>query len=817
MKYNKIILPALAATMLLTGCDDMKMEWGTPEGHNAVTSAELPLAVKEVLANYGDIKEYAAQYTPQMTIGLGLGASKYVADSAYKSIADANFTMFTTGNAMKMDAIVGNSGTLSFTSLDAFLDAMPADRRLYGHNFIWHTQQQQTYLKSLIAPEMVINSDPSEGVVNVIDDPTFEVGKLSSNWGAWSSAGCTASISEKGEGYESDYAMVLNNPKAGANYSAQAYYKLPDGTIEEGKTYVIKAYFMSVEGDASFQCQMQERSGYTGDHYLGMELPAGKWVAYEKEFTATENDEKWTHVVIDFGAATGKLYVDNFYFGEKDNGPKNYVSNGSFEDGNTDTWTLAESQGSFSVVDLDDATAGSKVLKAVVGDGSSNYWDVQLTSDNLPALTGKKVELSFFIKSDQAGKARVSFNDQMSNRWPWMNWTGSQSSWTEAFETSTGWTKIDVVLQNFSTDFVEGATTWQFCIDLGAVAGVTYYIDDIKVVEYTEESTAANVKSRAMTRASGISYNLQTAEEKRTNLLNFMDTWIKGMADHLAEKGITPYAYDVINEPITDGDCKVRGVDGVFGGSVTDDDGNVTYDSEPTEDTESGLTLNWGSGHFYWGYYVSDFAVQAFTKARQYLPAETKLFVNDYNLETNPSKLAALIQFANDIDTAYGSTVVDGIGTQMHLSISATDDADENAAKIAEMKAKVDAMFQTMAATGKLVRVTELDVALGTSSPSSAAYEAQADIYKMVFESYKTNVPSDQQSGITIWGLSDAEDEHEYWLTGELPNLWDASYLRKWAYKGVCDGIAGEDLGLKYGGEDYKAYYEKNNVSETVK
>lgn len=49
--------------------------------------------------------------------------------------------------------------------------------------------------------------------------------------------------------------------------------------------------------------------------------------------------------------------------------------------------------------------------------------------------------------------------------------------------------------------------------------------------------------------------------------------------------------------------------------------------------------------------------------------------------------------------------------------------------------------------------------------------------------------------------------------TGTVTDL-DGKY--KWAYKGVCDGIAGEDLRLKYGGEDYKAYYEKQNVSSTV-
>ena len=78
-------------------------------------------------------------------------------------------------------------------------------------------------------------------------------------------------------------------------------------------------------------------------------------------------------------------------------------------------------------------------------------------------------------------------------------------------------------------------------------------------------------------------------------------------------------------------------------------------------------------------------------------------------------------------------------------------------------------------------------------------------------------MPEAQQSGITIWSLTDADDEHEYWLKGQTPNLWDASFLRKWAYKGVADALAGEDLGLRYGGNDYKAYYERQNVSDTVK
>ena len=281
---------------------------------------------------------------------------------------------------------------------------------------------------------------------------------------------------------------------------------------------------------------------------------------------------------------------------------------------------------------------------------------------------------------------------------------------------------------------------------------------------------------------------------------------MKGVADFLKEKNVVPAGYDVINEAIDDSQKKVRGVDNVFGSD----------DTAPVEDEATGLELNWGNNRFYWGYYVKDYGVKAFQLARKYLPAETKLFINDYNLETSPTKLAAVIDWVKQIDAANGSPIVDGIGTQMHVSISPTDDAEKNVQVIAELREKVDAMFKTMAATGKLVRVTELDIALGTGSPSSAQYKAQSDAYRTIFESYKENVPQAQQSGITIWSLTDSDDEHEYWLEGEVPNLFDANYLRKWAYKGVCDGIAGEDLGLKFGGEDYKAYYEKNNVSKTV-
>ena len=47
-----------------------------------------------------------------------------------------------------------------------------------------------------------------------------------------------------------------------------------------------------------------------------------------------------------------------------------------------------------------------------------------------------------------------------------------------------------------------------------------------------------------------------------------------------------------------------------------------------------------------------------------------------------------------------------------------------------------------------------------------------------------------------------------YWLKDQSPNLFDANYARKHAYKGVCDGIAGKDISEGFTGTDWEKVYE---------
>lgn len=98
-------------------------------------------------------------------------------------------------------------------------------------------------------------------------------------------------------------------------------------------------------------------------------------------------------------------------------------------------------------------------------------------------------------------------------------------------------------------------------------------------------------------------------------------------------------------------------------------------------------------------------------------------------------------------------------------------------------------------------------VQFGTASPTSDQLLNQAEVYKMIIESYKQNIPEAQQCGITLWTLSDNASEHEYWLKDDAPNLYDANYGRKISYKYVCDAIAGKDISEDFSGLDWKKQY----------
>lgn len=772
---TKIYLPLIAAGLLMSACDDQVMEWR--ESDPTVKPTEIPLKLAETLARYDYLKNYMAEYHPDVKIFLGMGLDDYLASPEYSQVVLDNYQGVTFGNAMKHGSLMKSNGTCDWSKVDQFL-ALNTGLDIYGHNLLWHTQQNQTQLKGLIAPKFVQEQEGGgDGIDNILagDASSFD-GGTTGGWGSWGSN--KESVTVEDGGVDGTKCIVLVNKGDGNAWEAQLAYS--DVILKVGVEYKIsfKAKSSIAGGELQFQYQRGSDSGCQGG-YNTFELGTD-WVTYDCIFTLPEDKDGADRLLLNFGKVGATYYVDDIRFGEYTEpaavDPMENILIGAASDfeGESSGWGSWGGNKESAEIVAGAGVDGSNAFVLVNKEdgGSGNGWKAQAAyTFDAPFETGVTYIIQFQAKSNTA-VGKLQFQYQRGSD------SGCQGGYND-FEVGTDW----VTCQYEFTLPEEKDGADRILINFGEIAG-TYYVDNVKFGKKIDTSATRSRASRAGVKSY---YILKSPEEKKAILLGAMESWIKECMEHMGNNVV---AWDVINEPIGD-DITFRGIDG--GWMSNSDDENGVPDSEPVETVEEGLKLNWrsasGNQHFYWGYYLGiDYAVKAFEYARKYSPNGAKLFVNDYNLETSPAKLAKLIEFVNKIEQ--GGSTVDGIGTQMHVSMNIE-------------KEKVDAMFQTMAATGKLVRITELDVKIGSKSPSAEQFAQQAECYRMIISSYFENVPAAQQSAITMWTLSDSADEHKYWIPDDAPNLFDAKYGRKHAYKGVCDAIAGRDLGAEFTSPDY--------------
>ena len=736
MKYNKIIpIVALLATTM-SSCDEEKMNWYKDPSHGEVASSELPLQLREAISRYEPLKTYVSD--PNFKLGCGVGLTLYTDNEPYNQLVNENFNEITIGYLMKHGPVVKSDGSLNFTNIDKlFVKTDEAGISVFGHTLVWHQNQNAKYLNSLIADKVIVTPDDSEKIINILDNSDFENGTISP-WGGWGNDS-SRKVSEKGQGYSSDYAMILVNPKDANSYSAQAAYSLPSELIV-GKTYCYSAMVKADVVNTDFTFQVQNPTSYAGEGYVSGATAVGQWVLIEGEFECTK--EGLTRLCINFGKAAGNYYIDNIKFGEKnENVDKmlNVIDNTTFETATISPWGGWGNDSSHKISDKGQGY-NSDYAMILVNPKDANSYSAQ-AAYSLPAEleVGKTYCYSAMVKADVVN---TDFTFQVQNPTSYAG-EGYVSGTTAVGQ----WVPIE-------GEFTCAKAGMQrLCINFGKAAG-TYYVDNVKFGE-------KKATTKAATR--GVQIIPLSDEEKALLIGNALESWISQMVSHCKSH---IKAWDVVNEPMREG------------GTLRDG-------------TESS-----GDDIFSWVKYLGkDYAVTAFKLARQYGNGDSdKLFINDYNLEVSEAKLAGLIDYVTYIESK--GAKVDGIGTQMHLSLSGKD-----ANGIANLKQQIDKMFQTLAASGKLIKVSELDIALGTASPTDTQFADQAEMYRYVIESYKKYIPQAQQYGITIWGVSDDPAEHENWLPDDAPNLWDASYGRKHAYKGVADGFAGKDVSEDFSGD----------------
>lgn len=279
-----------------------------------------------------------------------------------------------------------------------------------------------------------------------------------------------------------------------------------------------------------------------------------------------------------------------------------------------------------------------------------------------------------------------------------------------------------------------------------------------------------------------------TPKEKSDTLTWAMNKWISGMMQ--ATEGKVK-AWDLINEAISGG----GNVNGFYPLQT-----EATSEHNPQD--------------FYWQDYftpemygpiVEKAARDAYAAVEGTNPADLKLFINDYNLESdwdNNQKVKSLVYWIGVWEKKGKelgwNTKIDGIGTQMHI------DYYENPKTLESKKKGIENMLKIMAETGKLVRISEIDMGYVDKDGKDvttaqleklpidervAKEKAMAEHYKWIIEQYFKIVPVKQQYGICQWCLTDAPT-NSGWRPGKPVGLWNLNYQRKPAYGGFADGLS---------------------------
>ncbi|GEP98674.1 endo-1,4-beta-xylanase [Chitinophaga cymbidii] len=704
----------LATLIMMAACNKYKSLDFKPDKPESV-------ALQEEIDAYPALKTYINRSAhPGFKWGMAMGLQEYVGKGVKYRLANRNFDEIALGYEMKHGAVVQADGSLDLGNVEELLSAASqAGMTVYGHTLVWHANQNAAYLKGLIAP-MVVTSPAYANELNTagLQDHTFTGWNLSR-------PGAGISIAE-GEGMGAGNRAVKLTASAGSSAAADLQLISPYITVDNTHKYEVVVYIKSdVPGEG--------RIAFDG---LNNNTPETDWTTSGTPAATFTTGISWKEIrfpVTDFAGGSFRLHFDlgykpgvtyyidinNLYVYDTQGTPaiKNLVTDGNFESGSGwGGWGNSSTRG----ITADGMGLGNngKAFYVTNPSKTANYWDVQTSYPFAEVLTnGETYNLSFWVKGSAEGVIR-----------PELQSANYSSNGFGQVPVTTEWKLVDI------STTATAADRSRLIFSYGEFAG-TVYIDDVVL------------KSNSAT-GGGTTIVEKTAAEKTMIITEALNKWMSGM---LGVSKTQVKAWDVVNEPM--------------------DDGN------PFELKTGVGKPDMAADEFYWQDYLDgkEYGVTAFKMARQYGNADDIHFINDYNLEYNLDKCRGLIAYVNYIESK--GAKVDGIGTQMHISITSD-------------KEKIAEMFRLLAATGKLVKISELDIGVGVKTTEATAehYQAQADMYKYVIDKYFELIPAQQRYGITLWSPMDSPASSS-WRAGEPIGIWTEAYVRKLAYAAVAQAL----------------------------
>ncbi len=748
MKYIKYLTIVASGLMTMTGCTDVFSDTFSENVEQPNTLAEY-----EYLNAYKPLKEYVNRSVhPGFLLGTGVNAGEFIKGEGVYQLTKSNFDMVTAGNAMKYASCVNDKGEMDFGTVRDFVSAADAaGLQVYGHTLCWHSQQNVKYLNSLLADKEIEGGDGSGATVWVpvigAADGSAECANLISRVkGNDDVASPIVDDPERGKVYKCD---ILADPEQA--WDCQFFIK-SDKVLEAG-TNVRISFMYKCTDTRNIDTQAH---GLPGEyhHYacIGTLGASPEWQEHSWSGSvdgAWVGDNGFISVAFNLSSSAGAatFLIDDVVMEVEEAAPAIIQvpliakADGSSECANLISRVKGNPNVSSPIVS--DPVRGN-VYKCDILADPVDAWDCQFFIKSNEALqAGDKISVKFMYRTDDIRNIDTQAHGGPGeyHHWACIGTLNSTPEWQEH-----SW-----------SGSVDGAWVGDngfssVAFNLSSAAGASaFYIDD---VEMTVERAGNTIPL--------------TPEEKTEILDAELDRWIKGMMD--ATEGKVK-AWDVVNEPLQD-----------TGGNIPLKNGVDNADPN----------------NFYWQDYLGENYVRNVVKhARDHFaeqeganPADLKLFINDYNLEAaynNNDKCTSLVNWIKKWEED-GVTKIDGIGTQMHVTYSLNKDTQD------KNKEAVENMFKILKESGKLIRITELDMGIAdengktikTADVTFEQHKLMGEYYKFIIQKYFEIIPQGQQFGICQWAQTDSP-AGSGWRPDEPIGLWNLNYQRKPAYGSVCD------------------------------
>ena len=534
--------------------------------------------------------------------------------------------------------------------------------------------------------------------------------------------------------WNKDGAVVITNPEPIDPYYKLQYWLVNGISLKTSTTYKI-TFLCKAEGESPANIRFKLGNWGAGAENT-FEIPVGgdyKEVSFDVTPVMDSNGLFFQH-----GDFAGKIYwksVKITHFEAPSVEIPVSVGHLTFDDGqNLGGWGMDNTPKIVNGV----CEVGNNAAKADPWNSQVNY------EPGFAFENGKTYHLKMKIKGSVAGEFGAGFQ----------NPDGYQGCGDfPTIKVTTDWKEVDVATT------CNGDNALRLLLNIGKYVG-TLYIDDFEVY-YTKSANSIPLPP----------------EEKKSLLTDAMGKWIDGMME--ATDGYVT-SWEVVNEAL----------------SGKDYDGDGKFDLQSVKNVSAADAKN----NFYWQDYLGDIdyvrtAVAAARKsfaAHNGDPEKLKLFINDYNLESDwddNGKLRSLIQWIKDWE-ADDVTKIDGIASQMHISCYADPVKQENA------KNHIVKMLELMKESGKLCKISELDMGYVDAAGKDVTYDQMTeeqhkemrDLYTFVLKKYFEIIPIDKQYGITQWCATDSPKDSG-WRPGLPVGLWDLNYLRKHTYAGFAAGL----------------------------